>query len=217
MSDLRLTPIRLEVSGLALKRGERVLAEDVSFGASPGAYVEVTGPNGAGKTSLLRALAGLLKPISGSISLYGNIGPLDEDGVAAAIHLLGHRDGLKPGLDPMAHMRFWVGVLGGEEDRIAPALERVDLAHVATLPARTLSAGMSRRLALGRLIATPRPLWLLDEPAAALDRAGKALVAAIVTEHRAQGGIVIAAVHEPLGPEPSLRLAMGEQPVGALA
>lgn len=203
--------LRLEATGLALRRGEKRLFEALSFVAQPGDFVELTGPNGAGKTSLLRALAGLLAPEAGTLRMAGPAGPLDEDGRAASIHLLGHRDGLKGGLDARAHLAFWAGLLGGGGDLDA-ALDRVGLSPIADLPARALSAGQGRRLALARLIAVPRPIWLMDEPAAALDKAGKALLSGLVQAHRADGGVVVAAVHEPLGPEPSVRVVLGAGP-----
>lgn len=202
-------PIELDVLDLTLRRGERLLVQGLGFDARPGAFVELTGANGAGKTTLLRALAGFVRPEAGSIALRDGSDDLDAESRAGLLHILGHRDGLKGPLDARAHLAFWCGVLGAGRDAIGAALERVGLAPIADLPARALSAGQGRRLALARLIAAPRPLWLLDEPAAALDASGKALVAAMVEAHRASGGIVIAAVHEPLGPEPSLSLRLG--------
>lgn len=182
--------MQLSITDLALDRGGWRLFETLSFTAPPGAHVALTGPNGAGKTSLLRAIAGFLSPSAGTIA-FG-----DEDR-EARLHFLGHRDGLKAQLDARAHLRFWADLLGGEASEAV--LDRVGLARVADLPARTLSAGQGRRLALARLIAAPRPLWLLDEPAASLDAAGKALLTDMIATHCAGGGIVVAAVHEPLG------------------
>jgi heme exporter protein A len=191
----------VDVRDLALERGGWRLFEGLSFRAEPGAHIALAGPNGAGKTSLLRAIAGFLRPAAGRIAI-GDAAPEDAQ---QRLHFLGHRDGLKAQLDARAHLAFWTDLLGG-----APAdaaLERVGLARVADLPARTLSAGQGRRLALARLLAAPRPLWLLDEPAAALDAAGKALAESLIAEHCAAGGVVIAATHEPLGaPSETVRL-----------
>lgn len=182
----------LRVERLAIVRGERSLFRDLTFTLEPGAFAHLRGPNGAGKTSLLRAIAGFLRPSEGVIALEGAEEP------ALALHMLGHRDGLKSQLDVRAHTRFWAGLLGGGAD-IDGALTRVGLAAIADLPARALSQGQGRRLALTRLLVAPRPLWLLDEPAAGLDKAGRALLTDLIGTHCASGGIVIAAVHEDLG------------------
>lgn len=193
----------LVVENLTLERGGWRLFEGVSFDAPAGAHLALTGPNGAGKTSLLRALAGFLQPAAGTILMDGRT-PEDAQ---QSMHVLGHRDGLKASLDVRAHVQFWAGLLGGDEDA-GKVLETVGLARVADLPARVLSAGQARRLALARLLIARRPLWLLDEPAASLDSEGKALLEALIGGHRAGGGTVVAAVHEPLGaPTQTVRLA----------
>ncbi len=194
---------RLEIAGLSLARGGRVLFEGLNFEATSGGYVEIKGANGSGKTSLLRAVAGLLKPRAGRIAVSGPEAP------ELALHLIGHRDGLKPSIDARAHLRFWSGLLGGAESLIAPALERVGLASIARLPTRAFSQGQARRLSLARLLVAPRPIWVLDEPAAGLDAQGRALLASMIEEHRKQDGIVIAAVHDALGPAPTHTLTLG--------
>lgn len=195
-------PLSLHVENLAIERGGARLFEGLAFSAQPGAHVALTGPNGAGKTSLLRAIAGFLAPAEGAIS-FG----VERDDAAAQLHFLGHRDGLKSALGVREHVVFWRELLEGGGD-VASALERVGLARIADLPARVLSAGQARRLALTRLLVAPRPLWLLDEPAAALDAQGKALIAEMISAHCASGGIVVAAVHEPLG-APTQTIAVG--------
>jgi heme exporter protein A len=184
----------IRVDRLALARGGRTLFAGVSFEAASGGYVEIRGPNGVGKTSLLRALAGFLKPEAGAITFEGVEEP------ALTLHLLGHRDGLKSQLRGLAHARFWAGLLGDGHGAIEAALSRVGLIGIADLPTRMLSQGQARRLSLARLLVAPRALWLLDEPAAGLDPSGKALVADLISAHRSLGGTVIAAVHEALGP-----------------
>ena len=192
--------VRVEVDDLAIERGGMQLFAHLSFVAPPGAHVALTGRNGAGKTSLLRALAGFLKPSAGAIRF-----DCGED-APRHTHFLGHRDGLKGALDVREHLTFWRDLLGGAGDPDA-ALERVGLAHISDLPARALSAGQGRRLSIARLLVAPRAVWLLDEPAAALDTAGKALLTGIIEEHRAGDGVVIAAVHEPLGaPDSEVRV-----------
>jgi heme exporter protein A len=187
----------LRVEALSLSRGGRVLFEDLSFAAASGAYVEVHGSNGSGKTSLLRAIAGFLKPSNGVIAFEGVEEP------ALALHYVGHASALKREASVREHLRYWAGLFGGaaSEDFIAQTL---DLGRVLSLPVRALSQGQARRLALSRLIIAPRPVWLLDEPAAALDDAGKAVLNELIASHCASGGIAIAAVHEPLGALPSL-------------
>lgn len=194
-------PIGLAVDGLSVARGGFVLFERLSFAAGPGDLVEIRGPNGAGKTSLLRVIAGLLRAQAGRIAFEG----VADDQLA--LHLLSHRDGLKPSLTVEAHARFWAGLFEGRGDAVA-ALAEVGLARVADLPARVLSQGQSRRLALTRLLVAPRPIWLLDEPAAGLDAEGKALLDGMIAAHRARGGLVIAAVHEAFGAAPSRTVAL---------
>jgi heme exporter protein A len=202
------------VEDLALERGGRRLFERLAFRAEPGSFLELVGPNGAGKTSLLRALAGFLRPAAGRIEALEDGRPVDADQRPTRLHLLGHRDGLKTALDARAHLTFWRDLLGGEGGlALDEALTRVGLRPLADMPTRGFSAGQSRRLALARLLVAPRPLWLLDEPAAALDRAGKALVADLVETHRGKGGIIIAALHEPLGPPPESVIEIAPPPL----
>lgn len=180
--------VSVRAEALTLARGERVLADGVSFAVGPGALLEVRGPNGAGKTTLLRILAGLLKPRAGRI-VFEN-----ADEPALALHYLGHLNALKGALSAEAHLRFWSGLFGAA--RAEEALAQVGLERARDLPARVLSQGQQRRLALARLIAAPRALWLLDEPGAGLDTQGRALLADLIASHRAAGGVVIAALHD---------------------
>lgn len=192
--------MRVDVENLAIERGGLRLFENLSFAAPPGAHLALTGANGAGKTSLLRALAGFLAVSAGSIRFA-------HEEPSTRTHFLGHRDGLKGALEVREHVAYWRDLFGGDGDTGA-VLARVGLTRVADLPARTLSAGQARRLALARLLVAKRPLWLLDEPAAALDTDGKALLVDLIDAHRAEGGVVIAAVHEPLGaPDLTVRIS----------
>jgi heme exporter protein A len=200
--------LALAVEHVGLVRGGRTLFEGLSFSAPPGSFLEIVGPNGAGKTSLLRAIAGFLRPAAGAILANEAGAALDPETRMTRLHFLGHRDGLKPALSVRAHLAYWAEALAGEGAGrpLDQALGAVGLGAHAELPARVLSAGQGRRLALARLIAAPRPLWLLDEPAAALDTAGKALLVDLVGAHCAQGGVALAAVHEPLGLAPTARI-----------
>lgn len=186
----------IRVEALTLSRGGRVLFENLTFAAASGAYLEVHGSNGSGKTSLLRAVAGFLKPTGGRI-VFDSV-----DEPVLATHYVGHANGLKREASVADHLRYWAGVFGGaaSEDFVAQTL---DLGRVLSLPVRALSQGQARRLALARLIVAPRPIWILDEPAAALDEAGKAVLNELIASHRANGGLALAAVHEPLGATPS--------------
>ena len=168
----------------------------LDFEASSHEALAVTGPNGAGKTSLLRLIAGLLMPSAGSIELEGGEAELM---LPEQAHYLGHRDALKPALSVAENLAFWRDFLGGETGDTNESLTAVGLDHAAHLPAAFLSAGQRRRLSLARLLAIKRPIWLLDEPAAALDSAGQDLFAGLMRDHLAQGGMVIAAIHGPLG------------------
>lgn len=192
----------LRVEGLAIVRGGRQLFEGLSLTAGPGDFVELRGANGTGKTSLLRAIAGFLPTRAGRVVFERVEEP------ALALHYLGHLNGLKSAASVKAHLRYWAGLLGGGEDADA-VLNRVGLSSQADLPARALSQGQARRLALSRLALAPRPLWLLDEPAAALDARGREMLASLIEEHRARGGVALAAVHEPLGPAPSQTITLG--------
>jgi heme exporter protein A len=202
--------VALTVERLALARGGRRLFADLSFSAQSGQFLELIGPNGAGKTSLLRALAGLLPPLEGAIQLREADAAIDADQRPTRLHMLGHRDGLKGPLDARAHLGFWRDLLGGDGGAgFDEVLARVGLTRLADLPTRTFSAGQGRRLALARLLVAPRPIWLLDEPAAGLDRSGKALLGAMIADHRESGGVVIAALHEPLDAVVDATIAVG--------
>lgn len=192
----------LRVEDLSLVRGGRVLFEELSFSAPPGAYVELRGANGTGKTSLLRALAGFLKPRSGIIAYDNAPEP------ALAIHFIGHANALKREASVRSHVRYWQGLFSVDDYDESAAMAAFGLIDQADAPVRALSQGQSRRLALMRLHLAPRPIWLLDEPAAALDANARELFANAVRTHCSLGGVAIAAVHEPLGPEPATALTL---------
>jgi heme exporter protein A len=190
--------MRLVGSGLSCVRGQRQVFAGLTFSVAAGEALAVTGPNGAGKSSLLRILAGLLPAAEGQLVLEG---AASDTPIAEEAHYLGHRDALKGALSVGENLRFWRDFLGGGPRPLEDCLATCGLAHAANLPAAFLSAGQRRRLSMARLLAVPRPLWLLDEPTAALDAQGQALVARLMTDHLAQGGIVVAATHLPLGIE----------------
>ncbi len=200
---------RVEVDNLAIARGDRLLFQGLSFRVAAGEAVSLVGRNGAGKTSLLRAIAGFLRPLEGTIAFHGRDGLLDaEEARAGALHMAGHHDGLKPNrlaLDEFAFQARWTGA---DDAGIARARALLDLDVIADLEVRKLSAGQRRRLSLGRLIASPRPLWLLDEPLAPLDSGHRQGFGRMMAEHVAGGGLILAAVHDPL-PIPTRILEIG--------
>jgi heme exporter protein A len=188
--------MRLVGHGLKCVRGGREVFSDLDFSVLSGEALAVTGHNGAGKTSLLRLIAGLLIPAAGQVAVEGGTGELTA---AEQAHYLGHRDALKPALSVRENLTFWRDFLGGERGDILPALAAVGLDHIAHLPAAYLSAGQRRRLSMARLLTVRRPIWLLDEPTAALDIAGQARFAELMKDHLRQGGLIVAATHGPLG------------------
>jgi heme exporter protein A len=179
-------------------RGGREVLSGLDFVVAAGEALAVTGPNGAGKTSLLRIIAGLLSLAGGSIELEGGQTELT---LPEQSHYLGHHDAMKPALSVLENLSFWRNFLGGEVSDAGQSLKLVGIDHAAHLPAAYLSAGQRRRLSIARLVAVRRPIWLLDEPTSALDAAGQTLFAAVMRDHLARGGIVIAATHAPLGIE----------------
>jgi len=202
--------LRLSVDNLSVSRGGRTVLDRLSFSLSSGQALIVTGPNGAGKSTLLRTLAGLLPRAAGAIALAG--GPPDVE-LPQQAHYLAHSDGMKAALSVEENLDFWSRYLAREPDRrsrtVDAALGIVGLAHVAAAPFGVLSAGQKRRAALARLLVAFRPLWLLDEPLTALDRASRQKFAAAMRDHCAHGGLIVAATHEPLGLEEASTLALG--------
>jgi len=188
--------MRLSGRGVRCVRGGREVFSGLDFEASSGEALAVTGPNGSGKTSLLRLIAGLLTIADGSIGLEGGETELT---LPEQAHYLGHRDALKSALSVMENLSFWRDFLGGEAFDAAESLAAVGLDHAAHLPAAYLSAGQRRRLSIARLLTLRRPIWLLDEPTNALDAAGQSMFAALMSDHLARGGLIIAATHAPLG------------------
>ena len=206
--------MRLRGWDLTIERGERRIIAGLSFEAPAGLGRIVTGPNGAGKTSLLRALAGFLPIEAGGFALEGGDA---ERTVGEQAHYLGHADGVKGALTAGENLAFAAAMLSGDSSRRAQlaALAALGLSHVIDFPARLLSAGQRRRVALARLLVAQRPLWLLDEPATALDAAAQAALAAIMRAHLQDGGILVAAAHGSLGLNGAQELRLAAEPEAA--
>lgn len=177
---------RLSVRNLVLSRGGRRLFAGINFELEAGEALLLRGPNGIGKSSLLLALAGILRPESGRIG-WGGEPPL---------HLLTHQSGVKSRLTLAENLHFWRAVNGPTGAAPEAALERLGLGGLEAIEAGHLSAGQTRRLALARLLVTDRPVWLLDEPTAALDKAGEGLLDGLIADRLGSGGLVIAATHD---------------------
>jgi heme exporter protein A len=180
---------------LACVRGGRLVLTGVTFALAPGEIMLLRGPNGAGKSSLLRLLAGFLAPSAGMLSWGGRPALEDRAEHRARLHLIGHSNAIKGALTVRENLGFAAAVAGASAAHLDGVLEGFELAALADVPAAYLSAGQQRRLALARLLATPRPLWLLDEPDAGLDAANQAHLARAVAAHRAEGGIAVIATH----------------------
>jgi len=203
--------MKLSGHDLACVRGGRLVFSGVDFSIAAGQALVLMGPNGAGKSSLLRVIAGLIRPAAGIVKLDGG----DPDlSVGEQSHYVGHLDPLKPALTVMENLTFWARFLNGacvadEEALIARGLEAVGLADLAAMPAGYLSAGQRRRLSLARVLAAPRPVWLLDEPTTALDAASQERLQTAMHAHLAGGGLIVAATHAPLGITAPAELQLG--------
>lgn len=191
----------LTAENLAVLRGERVVFAGLSFTLAPGEALLLVGANGAGKSTLLRLLAGLLAPAEGRLLWDGADALADRAAHAARLRYLSHQDALKPALTARENLAFFARLWGGDAES---ALAALALAPLAELPARVLSSGQKRRLALARLALAPAALWLLDEPTVGLDAASVERLGLLLAGHRAAGGMVLAATHLPL-PLPGAR------------
>jgi heme exporter protein A len=189
---------------LACRRGEALIFETVGFALEPGDALWLSGPNGSGKSSLLRLMAGLLTPLHGAVTWDGAAIGADREAHRARLRYLGHLDAVKTHLTVAENLGFWAGYWGIARSAVAPALMRLGIAHLAAAPARHLSAGQRRRAALARLALERAPLWLLDEPSAALDTDGIERLVQLIAEARAAGSIVVFSSHDTL-PVPDMK------------
>ncbi|MBP1851883.1 heme ABC exporter ATP-binding protein CcmA [Rhizobium halophytocola] len=203
--------MRLLADDLSARRGEELIFRGISFGLSSGDAMVLTGPNGSGKSTLLRVLAGLLRAETGTAQVIEAEGA-EPRPVREASHYLGHRNAMKLELTVTENLAFWRDYIGnfagGEGIDIEHAADLVGLTGITHLPYGYLSAGQQRRFAMAKLLVAHRPVWILDEPTAALDADADAIFARLIETHRAQGGLVIAATHQPLGLRDARSLVM---------
>ena len=199
MTDQQVYPqLQMRATGLSCGRGGLVLCNNIDFSLTNGQAILLRGPNGTGKTTLLLTLAGIVAPLA------GQFGPQSDGDEAPLTHYCGHRNAIKPRLTVLENLAFWAAINGQTGLSPQTALAEVGLGDLDALDAGYLSAGQSRRLALARLLVSLRPLWLLDEPTAALDDQGHQLVARLLADHLAMGGLAIAATHDPITlPDPA--------------
>ena len=199
--------VGLSAHDISCQRGGRTIFRDLSFTLASGEALLVSGPNGAGKTSLLRQIAGLLPVAGGELRLEGASA---DAALPELCHYIGHLNAVKPSLSVSENLRFWAEFLGNNGEETSTALATFGLAALSDLPAGLLSAGQKRRLALARLLAARRPIWLLDEPQSSLDTASSKLLDAALDDHLAAGGIAVVASHTPLTSKFAHKLALGK-------
>ncbi|TIM21564.1 MAG: heme ABC exporter ATP-binding protein CcmA [Mesorhizobium sp.] len=197
--------MRLIAENLGGERGGDAVFSGIGFVLEERQALIVTGPNGSGKSTLLRVIAGLLPAAQGSVRIEGAMEIEDGDeafpSVASACHYLGHQNAMKPALSVTENLRFWRDFNGDGQLGVEEALETVGLGGIGHLPFGYLSTGQRRRAAIAKLLVSHRPLWLLDEPTAGLDKASEGRFAGLMAKHCKGGGMIVAATHLPLGIE----------------
>ncbi len=203
--------MHLSAENLAARRGEDLIFANVSFDLEGGDALILTGRNGSGKSTLLRVAAGLLRPEKGRLLFTDSKGESDRE-PGEASHYLGHRNAMKSELTVAENLTFWKEFLGDTEGgaglAIEDAAQAVGLAGITHLPFGYLSAGQQRRIAFAKLLVAYRPIWILDEPTAALDTTADRLLGDLISSHQTAGGIVLAATHQPLALENAREMRM---------
>ncbi len=192
-------PPLFEGRDLVCIRGDRVVFADLDFAVGGGEALLLLGRNGSGKSSLLRLMAGLIRPAAGDLLWQGAPVLRDREAHGARTRYIGHHDAIKPVLTVSENIAFWVRAWAPEVSDVAgavrDALDRFDMVRLADVPGKMLSAGQKRRTNLARLFAAPADLWLLDEPTTALDKASIAVLEQAIADHRAAGGMVALSTH----------------------
>ncbi|TCU63990.1 heme exporter protein A [Bradyrhizobium sp. R2.2-H] len=192
----------LAAENLAARRAGDLIFVNASFRLTRGEALILTGHNGSGKSTLLRVVAGFLLPEKGSVKFSDSQGRTDRR-PSEVCHYLGHRNAMKNELTVAENLRFWRSFLDDGSQAptasIEDAAEAVGLGSITHLPFGYLSAGQQRRFAFAKLLVAHRPIWILDEPTAALDTNADRLFTALIGEHQKNGGIVLAATHQSLG------------------
>ncbi len=190
----------LSAHDLACERGERLLFKNLGFELNAGEALLVRGGNGRGKTSLLRILCGLSSPIAGEVRWKGEAIHVAHEQYGRDMAYLGHANGIKEDLTPLENLRLTAALGGRALDAAAAthALERVGLSRCLDLPARVLSFGQRRRVALAGLLSAGAMLWILDEPLTGLDVQGVAMVEGMIRDHVVAGGMAVMTTHQPL-------------------
>jgi len=198
--------MRLIAENLGGERGGETVFSNIGFALEQGEALVVTGPNGSGKSTLLRVVAGLLPAAGGKVLVEsgGEAFPT----VASASHYLGHLNAMKTALSVAENLDFWRAFQGEPGLSVEEALETVALGGLGHLPFGYLSTGQRRRASIAKLLVSRRPVWLLDEPTAGLDKASEERFAGLMRGHLRDGGIVVAATHLPLGLEGARELQM---------
>ena len=185
--------------GLSCFRGGRLVFANLTFALQPGNALILRGPNGSGKSTLLRLMAGLIQPLEGRIKWSDSDAGItdDPDLHYGRTHYVGHADAVKPVLTVTENVAFWARLRSPQSD-VAGAIDKLGIASLADVPGQFLSDGQKRRVNLARILAVPANLWLLDEPATALDVDAIAALCDAIAEHRAAGGMVVASTHQNL-------------------
>ncbi|EJC81686.1 heme ABC exporter, ATP-binding protein CcmA [Rhizobium leguminosarum bv. trifolii WSM2297] len=199
--------MHLTAENLAARRGEDLIFANISFHLAAGEALILTGRNGSGKSTLLRVVAGLLRPEKGTV-IFRDEESGEDRHPGEVGHYLGHRNAMKNELTVAENLDFWRRFLGNSGLSVEDAAEAVGLSEITHLPFGYLSAGQQRRFAFAKLLVAHRPVWILDEPTAALDASAERLLAGLIEAHRAKGGIVLAATHQPLGLKNAQELQM---------
>ncbi len=205
--------MELSVSDIAVERSGNEIVSGISFDLVAGEALIVTGENGSGKSTTLRGIAGLLPLARGNVSLLDDTGKSFEGEMREYCHYLGHQNAMKPTLSVRENLEFWQKFLGHPELSVEQALDEVDLLHTLDLPYGYLSAGQRRRAAIARLLISDRPVWILDEPTAGLDRNSTKTFSALAREFCASGGILVVATHIPLGLKNTHSLEISEKAI----